>query len=682
MLVKKRIVSILIIVIILIQILISVLAPSRVSAVEASEENTEQEMQISIPRVDFIGNIENMTDKSDVRNIMLKYESNDLDFEAYTKIKIQGSSSASYNKKNYTINLYQDNQYQNKKCVDVGWGEQSKYCLKANWIDKTHARNIVTARIVSDIQKKYELFVDTPNNGVIDGYPVVIYSNGEFLGLYTWNIPKDIWLFNMDEDNENHIVMSADGGQDETRFKKEVKYGESEWSVEVGVNNEETYEKFNRVVKFVKDSTNEEFRNNFSQYLNLDACLNYYIMGQYAMLEDDYAHNMLMVTYDGKIWMPSLYDLDTSWGTDWIGQETCNPDEYWNPAEDVNLLWDKLEKSFPNEIANRYFSLRKDILSYNNVISKFEDFVNNIPDKIYKLESDKYSDDVNVTFNGIELVGIPGCDIEQIKDWLEKRVLYLDAEMSSIYTIDREVEISYSVTEATNQDVIATVNFNRDDIKIINNEGKNTYTFKQNDTFTFEYQDWNGNNKSSITATVDWIDKDLPEVNVKHELMQENDENNEIKYLEKITISANEEIQNIKGWTISGDKKEIYKIYEEKISEEIEIKDVAGNILKTSIDADVERMIRLENRGDINSDKNIDTLDLLAMIRHIATQVSKEIKTKHPNWVLQEDKLTIADINKDGEITIVDILLIQRHIAADKSEEIREKHLDWVLNII
>lgn len=164
-----------------------------------------------IPKVYFEGDISNMYSKEDERKISLKYVSNDINFESYALIKIQGTSSIGYEKKNYTIKLYEDENYDNKNKVDVGWGKQNKYCLKANWIDKTHARNIVTAKLASEVQKKYNLLEDTPHNGTIDGYPIEIYINGEFLGLYTWNIPKDAWLFNMDEENENHIVFANKG---------------------------------------------------------------------------------------------------------------------------------------------------------------------------------------------------------------------------------------------------------------------------------------------------------------------------------------------------------------------------------------------------------------------------------------------------------------------------------------
>ena len=67
-----------------------------------------------IPKVYIEGNIANMNDKKDERNVLLKYKSDDVNFEKYTKIKVQGSSSLVYEKKNYTINFYEDDSYEKK----------------------------------------------------------------------------------------------------------------------------------------------------------------------------------------------------------------------------------------------------------------------------------------------------------------------------------------------------------------------------------------------------------------------------------------------------------------------------------------------------------------------------------------------------------------------------------------
>lgn len=52
-----------------------------------------------------------------------------------------------------------------------------------------------------------------PNRGAIDGFPVWVSLNGQAEGLYAWNIPKGAWMFAMDTENKNNIVMCCEGWQ-------------------------------------------------------------------------------------------------------------------------------------------------------------------------------------------------------------------------------------------------------------------------------------------------------------------------------------------------------------------------------------------------------------------------------------------------------------------------------------
>jgi len=86
-------------------------------------------------------------------------------------------------------------------------------------------------------------------------------------------------------------------------------------------------------------------------------------------------------------------------------------------------------------------------------------------------------------------------------------------------------EIAYSTKEQTNQNVTVTLVNPSKKITITNNEGKDTYTFTENGTFTFEFIDEAGN-KGSATATVDWIKKDDDSSNKPG---QDDDNNNDNK---------------------------------------------------------------------------------------------------------------------------------------------------------
>ena len=427
------------------------------------------------------------------RKLLVTYESSNTNFTKYATVKVQGTSSQWKDKKNYTLKICGDNLDSTKEKINVkefdSWGAQSKYCLKANWIDKTHARNIVTARIGANLQDKYNIMEEAPHNGTIDGFPVEIYLNGEFLGLYTWNIPKDEWLWNLDGNNPNQIAISGGDWTDQVLFKRTITDFESSgWEIEAGPEKpdqpvrkenetDEEYQarvteyenklaeyettaetlknKLNRLINFVNNATDEEFKRDINQYLNKDSTLNYVLMLYLMEGIDNTGKNMLLVTYDGgDTWYPSIYDLDTTFGTYWNGCITIPYDVIPNNVDDSkyeNLdiaktkskLITRLIDCFPEEIASRWFELRSGMFSKTSIMNEFTTFINSIPQETYQKEAIKWESqakpgDLN---NG----KLPGYGIDQIEEYLNFRLPFVDNEMGQYITY----EVSYNANGGT-----------------------------------------------------------------------------------------------------------------------------------------------------------------------------------------------------------------------------------------
>ena len=135
--------------------------------------------------------------------VKYKYVSNNKygSFECFSEIKVQGASSSGYPKKNYNVKFFRDETLTDKLKVDLGWGTENKYTMKANYVDFSQGRNIVAARLFSQVVQSRDNIaqglLNAPNYGVIDGFPILVYVNGSFHGIYTMNIPKDDWMFGM-----------------------------------------------------------------------------------------------------------------------------------------------------------------------------------------------------------------------------------------------------------------------------------------------------------------------------------------------------------------------------------------------------------------------------------------------------------------------------------------------------
>ena len=164
--------------------------------------------------------------------------------------------------------------------------------------------------------------------------------------------------------------------------------------------------------------------------------------------------------------------------------------------------------------------------------------------------------------------------------------------------------ISYDCTELTNQNVVATITFNRDDVTITNNEGKNEYVFEENGTFTFEYIDGDGNVSQNI-ARVTWIDKETPKIDVNYETI------NNGKVV-KVTIQSSEALKPIGGWTLAEDRLSMTKTFDTNQTERIQVSDLAGNVVeKTIIVQNIETQ-----PGEENSNNNSTTNTITGNINY------------------------------------------------------------------
>lgn len=78
-----------------------------------------------------------------------------------------------------------------------------------------------------------------------------------------------------------------------------------------------------------------------------------------------------------------------------------------------------------------------------------------------------------------------------------------------------EATVFYDITQKTNQDVTARLEFNKENVTVINNNEQTSYTFTKNGEFTFEFKDEAGNIGTKKVA-VSWIDKDIPTATPKY----------------------------------------------------------------------------------------------------------------------------------------------------------------------
>lgn len=390
-----------------------------------------------IPKVFFGGALPQTKDDA---ILPFQYVSKSRQFSGYCRTAAQGNSAMAFPKKNQTVSLYRD-----AACTEVmavnfkDWGPQNKFCFKANWIDLTHARNIVSARLWGDVVKSRAGYADlpwllksSPNQGAVDGFPVKVYANGIYQGRYTINIPKEAWMANMDSRLDTHCILcSEDYGSG--CFRAEAKLDGSDWTDEVHETVPDAIKtRWNEAISFVRNASDEEFIAGIGSYFDLQSLIDYYVFGLVICNLDGFGKNQLYHTYDGQKWYATVYDLDCTFGTYF---SAILPYDYprtsyedFGEGREGNLLYIRLEELFPQAIQTRFQELKAGALSLGNIISRFEGFTDIAPTSL--VEEDYAETTAGGAFTAIPLQG--QSNIQQIRDYIVGRYPYAEAYIRSL----------------------------------------------------------------------------------------------------------------------------------------------------------------------------------------------------------------------------------------------------------
>lgn len=409
----------------------------------------------SLPVLNLYGDMTGITKENRV-NLKYAYvdDDNHEQFTGWLDAKLQGDSSLLYPKKNYTFRFYHDPSYRRKDKINFfEMTKQSKWVVKANYMDHSHARNIVSARLWADIVHSRntappELLTGSPNNGAINGYPIKIYLNGQYLGLYTLNIPKDDFTFGMDEKNPLHCCAygQANNNGDTTTTAGSVLSNEFRladtigWECEVpGSYTNDTRAGLVALINFVMTSTDEEFKDGLDAYLDVESMLDYYAFCYFIGASDSLAQNMILLTYDGGTkWYCSAYDLDSTFGIYYNGgrfypYNMACPEDY----QDTNsLLWQRVEANFGTELYERYTSLRETVLSVDYVTRAFRQFMGLISDADYEEDVIRWPQTPQKNVD----------HFEQITTWISQRAPYVDARIAEIAGEYEAAVVTYNLS--------------------------------------------------------------------------------------------------------------------------------------------------------------------------------------------------------------------------------------------
>ncbi len=385
------------------------------------------------------------------------------------EIDVQGTSSAGYKKKNFTIKLNEGLTYTNNSTTSENYKLRdnsipvNKFCLKADVASSEGANNVELVRLYNDnCPYKTAAQIADPRVRVgIDGLPIIVFwhdtasNTTRFWGKYNFNNDKSTEVvFGLTEGCESWEIRN--NTSDRVIFKKSD-YSDGTWlnDFEARYPDKNTdYTNLKRLTDWIvstdrgavesdaeKSARLEKFKSEFEDYFVKVPMLYYYIFTEVFLMVDNRAKNFFPSTYDGVHWLPLPYDMDTAIGINNEGQlvfdydledtDKVNGSNVFNGQDSV--LWCNIRDAFEDEIAEMYADLRNGTeFDYAEVVKRFSDHQKVWSETIWNEDAfEKYLEPLLNDGDGSYLTMLQGNKASQREWWLHNGFRYRDSKYQS-----------------------------------------------------------------------------------------------------------------------------------------------------------------------------------------------------------------------------------------------------------
>lgn len=412
-------------------------------------------------------------------------------------LNAQGSSSMAYDFKNQSLDLDDGSK------LKIGnWLPMDSFHLKKFFIDVFRGQCIAGYWLGEQIyqtrpygqRRPWDYLKATPTgngsasgnfsedfaDGALshpDGFPCKVFFNGVNAGIYSFNIKKDRSNYNCNKKNQKNIILdgalgsaffNANGdstkGNTEKGFWADFEVRNPKISKDINGNPydgdsptepSEDYAEakgyitaLTKVLPAIKAaSTKESKKEIFSKSFNVDFFIDYFLHAQVTYNYDGFFKNWIWLCNDGKLWTPTLYDLDSLFGQHWNGTENVGgTNDILGTSED--LPSGVLLSLYKSEIDLRYKELRdKAIFSVDNIVYLLEKWINKCGIENLKEDITEITLGKAIKSDGSILENVPVTpsyrsgeysyahspisggwynSLSRVRSWLIERISYLD----------------------------------------------------------------------------------------------------------------------------------------------------------------------------------------------------------------------------------------------------------------
>lgn len=413
------------------------------------------EPKLAIVNITGISNMP--TDKEYEQEAWFDYSDENFTFKKRILIKAQGATSLAFPKKSFAV-TFCDEDWSGEKTVDFkigNWVKQDAFHFKASWIDTFRGGLAVATayKLYEDMVKDEPRFAERA--GLIDFnskalchpdcFPCVVYLNNEFQGIFAWQLKKHRKNFDLDKNNQRQVLFGLTENcfffnSDTIQWKAiELKNPKV-----LDIESEEVLQQlvdYGAELKvIIQHQDSALIRNEINKRFDVLSIIDFIIHGLITANCDGFIKNVHFFTYDGVKWFITPYDLDGTFGNNWLNQYQFPADwSYLHSTYDMKeylrcepYTW--IMNYFFQELTDRYITMRyTGVLSEQNIVSHLIDW-NERVGEYYVQEHEKWSD---APSHSEYIINTPW---ENVDDWTD---FYNVVEYSDTVTYEKDDLSSY-----------------------------------------------------------------------------------------------------------------------------------------------------------------------------------------------------------------------------------------------
>lgn len=413
---------------------------------KVKDVSDDDEITIPEPKIAYVNltgfEVMPANQKTDLKGWMEVYDGNGIYFKKPVVISAQGNYSLKFPKKNFVCDFC-DETWNEDKGADFkigNWVKQSSFHFKAFYTD--FLRGIgevgykVYAGVVADRAPYWErvgYHDESMGRCFPDGFPCAVYLNGDFYGVFAWQLKKSRKNMNMQKEVAEHIHL--DGTlKNETIFRGNIQWGSFEVRNPKGLydkngnkykgdspkelmddNNKnyedetdtpdviEAKERTSKVKKYIVAMSKywselntlekgglskEEMRKEIEKRYEIESLLDYCVFFYFSANGDGSLKNWQWFTYDGIKWMVTPYDLDQTFGINLYA--VVRP-----PTMGLDILvsgpfyW--IQKYYQDDLQRRYGEVRdRGVFNAEYICRIIDDWYERVGGEYYAMEKAKW----------------------------------------------------------------------------------------------------------------------------------------------------------------------------------------------------------------------------------------------------------------------------------------------------